>query len=115
MLDWLFMMLMVFAILLMFFSIEYFKDKDYFWSFAFALLSTVLWFLLASSVLEIEQSYQMFNSTSGEVEEGIHIITSKIAPEMVYLFMIPGIIMFIFTVLQVFTAVYDSIFKKGRR
>lgn len=115
MFDWLFVMLLVIAFVLMILSIDKYNEKDYFWAFTFCLICTVLWFLLAASVLEIEQSYTMYNATSHQIESGVSIVTSKIAPEMVYLFQLPGIIMFIFTFVIVFLSISDFIKKRRMR
>jgi len=113
MLNWLFIILFISALIFMFFAIDKFREGDMFWAFIFSILDTVLWFFLAANMLEIEASYEIYNATSGQVETGIHTITSKVAPEMVYFLQIPGIIMMIFTIVQVFLTA-STIFKNKK-
>lgn len=111
MLDWLFILLLIAAILLILMAIE-FRD-ELFWGSTFTLLDIFLWFLLAASVLEIEVPYQAFNTTSGAIETGTHIVTSKVAPEMVYLFDGIGAIMLIYFIGYVmFPIVLNVIYKR---
>jgi hypothetical protein len=106
-------MLIILAFLFMVLGITKFKEQDYLWSFTFTLLSTVIWYILAVSIMELEVPYEMFNATSGNIETGVHTYTSKVSPEMVYFFIMMAAINIIFTVLQVFVAV-GSIFKKRK-
>ena len=113
MLDWLAIIFIIMALLFMLLGIDKFRDKDYLWSFIFTLISIVMWYILAASILETETPYQLYNATSGNIETGISIYTSKVAPEMVYFFYMMASINIIFMVLQVFVAV-GSIFKRKR-
>ena len=113
MLEWFTVMLIILAFMLMLLGIDKFKEKNYLWSFTFTLVSTVIWYILAASIMEAEVPYEMFNATSGNIETGVHVYTSKVAPEMVYFFMMMAVINLIFTVLQVFV-VAGSIFKERR-
>jgi len=94
-------------------SVEYYREKNYFWAWVFTLLCMTTWFFLAGSTLEIEKPYQMFNATSGNIETGIHTITSKTSPEQLYFYMLLGIIMFLFFTLQTFVQA-SLLFKKRK-
>jgi len=113
MFDWFQVIIIFIALIFMLLGIEKFKEKDQLWAFTFTLLSTVTWYILAASTMETEVPYQIYNATSGNIETGVHIASSKVSPQMVYFFIMMAVLNLIFTVLQVFVAV-GSIFKKGR-
>lgn len=113
MLDYLVVVFILLAFIFMFLGIENFKEKDYYWSFVCTLISIFIWFLLSASILETEAPWEMFNGTSGNIETGVNVYASKIAPELVYFFYMMAMINIIFEVLQVFVAV-GSLFKKRR-
>lgn len=86
-----FVILMLFTIILMIYSIEERR-------IAFCLLTSILWLILALFTIQgIEIPYQMFNSTSGNIETGVHTIQTNLDP-LSYVFMALGIIMFILTI-----------------
>lgn len=88
MLDIIFIILAFLAILLLFYSIS---ERG----IAFTLIDSLLWFILALFLLQgIEVPYEMFNSTSGNIETGVHVIRTNLDP-LSYLFMGIGAIMFI--------------------
>jgi len=101
------------AILFLLIAVEKMREKDWFWSFVFTLLDTVIWFILAASILEVETPYEMFNATSGQVETGIHTVNSKVAPEMVYFFQMMGLVMLVVNVSILFMGISDFLKKKG--
>jgi len=47
---------------------EYTEHK--YWTIIFAFLSMSMWFICAFGVLDLETGYQLFNSTSGNIETG---------------------------------------------
>ena len=99
MLDIIFVLLMMFTIILMLYSI---MEKNN----AFCVITAVLWFILALFMLQgIEMPYQMFNATSGDIETGTQIIRDNLSP-LSYLFMGLGALMFLLFVtftLELFT------------
>jgi len=113
MIDWLIIIFIIMAILFLLVAVEKMRDRDWFWSFIFTLLDAIIWFILAASILEVEESYQMFNATSGNVETGIHTVTSKVAPEMVYFFQMMALIMFVVNIAIAFMGISDYLKKKG--
>jgi len=115
MIDWMFIMFVLMAIMFMMLAIQY-HDKSIFWCTTFTLIDTVIWFLLAASVLEIEMPYALYNVSSNNVETGIQIYTSKVAPEMVYFFMLMGTIMMIYGVGYILgPTIYKTLFKRKIR
>jgi len=94
MLDWMFIMLLVICVLLTLMIIEF--DYGIFWNSTLTMIGIVLWFVLAASIMQIEIPYQIYNSTSGNIETGYHMFTSPISPYLVYFFMLFGIIMMIY-------------------
>jgi formate hydrogenlyase subunit 3/multisubunit Na+/H+ antiporter MnhD subunit len=88
MLDIIFIVLVVFAILLMLYAIS---ERNT----ALCIIDSIFWFILALFMIQgIETPYTMFNSTSGNIESGMNIVTSNLSP-ISYLFMGLGAIMFI--------------------
>jgi len=100
MLESLFIILLIFAILLLTLSLEH--EKNPFWNLVAITTDAALWFILALGVIEIELPYQIYNSSSGNVEEGVHIFTSIYSIYISYVFMLFGVIMFIYLVVMIF-------------
>lgn len=87
MLDVVLVLLFVFAIIMMIYSIS---ER----SAALIMMSAILWLILALFMLQgVEIPYQMFNATSGDIETGVHTIQNNLEP-LAYLFMGFGAIMF---------------------
>lgn len=88
MLDVIFIILFIFNIILMIYAIQ---DRR----IAFTIASGIIWFTIALFILQgIELPYQMYNSTSGNIETGVHTIQTNLDP-LAYLFMAFGLILFI--------------------
>lgn len=88
MLDIIAILLILFAIILLFYAIT---ER----SPAFCLLDAILWLILAVILLQgIETPYQMYNASSGNIETGVHTIKDNLIP-ITYLFEGVAIIMFI--------------------
>jgi uncharacterized membrane protein len=88
MLDIIFVLLMMFTIILMLYSI---MEKNN----AFCVITAVLWFILALFMLQgIEIPYNGFNTTSGDLEVGLQNVTSNLTP-LSYLFTGLGALMFL--------------------
>jgi len=94
--DWMFAIFLVMAFILIVLIIQYHDDP--FWGGMFTILDVVVWFLLASTVLEMESPTFQYNTTLTAYEPALVIFTSKVAPEMVYFFYMMAIIMFVFFV-----------------
>lgn len=102
MMELMFIMLLVFAILFIVFAIEF--EHNSFWNLISIVLSAVLWFILALSVMQIERPYEIYNASSGVVETGYHTFTSPVSPFISYIFMGMGVIMMIY----LFAMTYDK-------
>jgi len=100
MLDWLFIMLLVIAVLLIIMSIEY--EGNPFWNLITCILSTVLWFILALGVLRLDTPYQIFNSTSGNLETGMHSYTVPGDIYIAYIFIALGVLTMIYFIAMAF-------------
>ena len=100
MLDIIFIILFFLTIIMMFYSI---MERH----ITFTILTTVMWLVLALLLLQgIEVPYEMFNSTSGNIETGVHVIQNNLVP-LSYLFMGFGAIMFLLFVLFSMDALSD--------
>lgn len=116
MIDWMFIIFILMAILFMMLAIEYRHSESKFWCVTFIFIDSVIWYLLAASVLEIEMPFALYNASSNNIETGSHIFTSKVAPEMLYFFMMMGSIMVVYGVGYIFgPLIYEVIFKKKWR
>ena len=62
MLDWMFMIFLIIAFILIVLAIQYHDDP--FWGGLFTVLDIIMWILLASTVLEIESPAYIFNTTT---------------------------------------------------
>jgi len=102
-------LLFILGVLFIIFSIEY--ERNPFWNLISITLSIPIWFILGLSQMQLEQPYQIFNSTSGNIETGIHTITSPISPYLTYLFVGIGMLMIIYLIAMV----YDKYQVYGRR
>lgn len=108
MLDWLFIILLIFAIILVIMSIEF--EKHDFWSITSIVLSIPIFFSLSFGVLEFHRPYEIFNSTSGNIETGLHNFTITGDIYLSYLFTGLACIMIVFLIIRVFM-VYEILNK----
>ena len=106
MLDIILVILILFAIIMMIYSI---LER----SPAFSIITAILWLIIAVFMLQgVEVPYEMFNATSGNIESGVHTIQTNLDP-LSYLFTGFGAVMFILFVtfaMEIFTD-----YKKMRR
>jgi len=101
MLDIIFILLTFLAIVLMIYSIS---ER----AIALVLMNSIMWMILGVFFVQgIEVPYEMFNSTSGNIETGVHVITSNLDP-LSYLFMGISIIMFILFISFILETLYDA-------
>jgi uncharacterized membrane protein len=84
MLEAIFYVLLIFAVLLILFTVQY--EKHIIWSIIGSALACFIWAVLAISIYELERPYEMFNVTSGNIETGIHEITMVGAGGISWLF-----------------------------
>jgi len=73
----------------------------------FVLVSTVIWFILASAVIEIEIPYQFYNSTGNFTVTGYQVYGDSTAVSLVYLFQMFAVIQIVFGVGSIPFYVFD--------
>jgi hypothetical protein len=112
MLETLWIILFIIAILLIVIVAELeYNDFPYYWGLMLTLLDTIMWFVLSASVFEIEKPWAMYNVSSSQIETGIHIVTSKVSPEMSYFCLMMAIAMMVYmgyAVFSTFKQLYDE-------
>jgi hypothetical protein len=114
MIDWMFMIFLIMAFMLIILIIQYHDDP--FWGGMFTVLDIIVWFLLAATVLEIESPSYIYNSTLGAMEPQLFKYTSTVAPEMVYFFYMMACIMIVFFVgYFLFSPIYELVTGKKWR
>ena len=100
MLDWMFIVLLMIAILFTILSIV--TDWGIFWNVVFIIGAIILFFTLAGSTMYIETPYTMYNATSGNIEEGYHTTQSTVSPYISYVFHFMAIVMMLYFVGYIF-------------
>lgn len=110
MLETIFILLLIFAILLIIMAIEYHDNA--FWELVFIVLDVPLWFILALSNMQIERPWEMYNTSSQQIETGIHTVTSPISPYLTYFFMGIGLVMMVYMIAVLFGSVYEKSWRK---
>ena len=112
MLDIQFVLLLVFAILMLVISIEYEASGHKYWNIVGIFLAAGLFLIVAVGSMEIEIPYQAFNSSSGQVETGYQVYTGM--PWLSYLFVGCAVVSIIYMVTLVFEPLI-KVFKKMKR
>ena len=110
MLETIFILLLIFAILLIILAIEY-HDNPY-WELVFIVLDIPLWFILALSNMQIERPWEMYNVSSNQIETGIHIVSSPVSPYLTYFFMGIGLVMMIYMIVVIWGSFYEKSWRK---
>lgn len=92
MLEIIYVLIFLFNVILMFYAIQ--NRVPY-----VAILNATIWLVLGLFTLQgIDIPYEMYNPTTGLIETGVHTITSDTLNAFSYLFILLGVIMFIFFV-----------------
>ena len=110
MLDWIFIMLLMIAILFTMMSII--TDFGIFWNVIFILVAIIIFIILSAGIHELETPYQMYNATSGNIETGYQTIYKPMNTYLSYLFMLFSIVMIIYFVGYI---IGPAIYKKWMR
>lgn len=112
MLETLWIILLIIAILLMFVIAELeYNEFPYYWGLMLTLLDVIIWFILSASVFEIEKPWAMYNVSSSQIETGIHVVSSKVSPEMSYFCLMMAISMFVYfgyAIFSTFKQLYNA-------
>jgi len=99
-----FIVLLIFAIVLMIFSV--WNEDNPFWNIVSMAISFPLWWILGYSQLELEFPYTAITSDD-VIVTGIHTYTSPISPFLLYLFWGIGVICFIYLMAMVWDKWYN--------
>ena len=101
MLDWMFILLFIFAFLMLILAIS--EEDNPFWNIIGSLVSAILWIILGISQMEIEIPYTAINSAD-VIVTGVHTYTSPISPYLTYFF----IAMFWISFIYLFAMIWDK-------
>ena len=105
MLETLFIILVIISIILLLITLA--EDNEY-WTIVGATICCVLFMVLALGCVQLERPYEIFNSTSGAIETGIHSYTNEVTIYTSYVFLIFfGATLFYFIV-KVFDIAYSK-------
>lgn len=97
-----FVMLFIFAIVMLIFSVVY--ERNGYWNLLGAFISSITWLVLSLSQMQIEIPYQFYNETTNTTITGSHVFSSPISPYLTYFFF--GL--FVVTQLYVWAMVWDK-------
>lgn len=107
---WIILLIVAIILILVIADLDY-HDYPIYWVAMLSILDTIVWFLLAASVFELEEPWSSFNATSGFVEHGITIVTSKVSPEVMYFCLMMAACMMLYdtyAILTLFRELYDE-------
>ena len=79
-----FIILFIFAVVMLIFSVVY--EKNYYWNLVGAALSSFTFLILALSQMELQFPYQFIVSNNTTVVTGVHTYTDPISPYLTYYF-----------------------------
>ena len=99
MLDLMFIILIIFAVLTMIIAYEY-SDA------VFAIMSSVAWFVAALGALRIEIPFEIYNASSGNIETGTHVFENLW--QFSYLFMGFAVVTFIGFMTYTLATLYEK-------
>lgn len=105
MLDWMFIMFFILAIVMLLIAIAN-EGHDY-WNISASFISATLWLILALSQMELEIPWQMMNTSSNAIETGYHTFSSPISPYLVYFFVLMFWICFIYFLAMIWDKWYN--------
>ena len=111
MLDWMFMLFILIAVIFIFLSIITREEESY-WKILFITLSTVIWFILALTNLNIETPYTFYNSTSGNTEMSYSSYVTEESIYLSYLFGLFAVLCMIYLIVLIFGMYYQRMDEK---
>lgn len=106
MLDFIYAIFVITALIIMLVASS--SDSE-FWATFYMTIDTVIYWFLAANSFEIEQTYTLFNATSGAVESGISIYTSKVSVPIFWLFLGLGSICLVISIYMVFSMIKTAL------
>jgi len=105
MLETIWILLFIFAILLLIMAIEYRNNR--YLELVFLSIDIILWFILALSNMKIERPWEMYNVSSNQIETGTHVVTSSVSPYLTYIFSGIAIVVLIYLLVVLFTKIEE--------
>jgi len=112
MLDWMFMLFVVIAVIFIFLSITL-SENEPFWKILFITLSSVMWFILALSNLNIETPYTLYNSTTGITEMEYSPYIDEGSLYLTYFFGLMAVLCMIYLIVLIFGVYYQRLDEKN--
>lgn len=106
MFDFVFAIMIIAAFIILFLATQ---AEDEFWATFYMIIDTVIFYFLAASSWEIETIYTMFNATSGNIESGIAISTSKIGEAVFYLLLALGSICLVISLYMIYQMIKTAL------
>ena len=111
MLDWMFMLFFLIAIIFIIMSLIT-DEREAFWKLLFITVSIGIWFILALSNLNIETAYSIYNSTTGNTTLGFAPYIDEGSIYLSYFFGLMGCLCMIYLVVLIFDTYYAYMDKK---
>jgi hypothetical protein len=105
MLDWMFLILLIIAFLMIIFCLKTDEEEPY-WKILFIVISTVIWFILALSNLNIVTPYSIYNATTGNTTMGYSPYVDEGSTYMTYFFGLMGVLCMIYVIVILFDIYY---------
>jgi hypothetical protein len=102
MFDFVFAVFIIAAFIILFLATQ---AEDEFWALFYMIFDTVVWFFLAASSWEVETIYTMFNTSSGTIESGIAISTSKVGVSVFWLLVALDAICLVISIYMTFSMI----------
>ena len=113
MLDWMFMLLLITAILFIILCLKTDEKKEPYWKILFISLAVVLFFILALSNLNIQTPYTFYNSTSGDTEMKYDIFVDEASTYLSYFFALMALLCMIYIIILIFDIYYQRLDEKN--
>ena len=114
MLDWLFIMFLMLAILFLLIAIFIPEDlyEEPYWKTVFVALSAGLWFMLALFNLDIQTAYPCYNSTTGNTTLQYATYINAGSIYLSYFYGLMGCLCMIYIIVLVFGYYYEKLDEK---
>jgi hypothetical protein len=115
MLDWIFILLIMLAILFMILSIEFYGQDNY-WNIILIPLTISLWFIIAILTTGgIQTPYSVYNSTTGNTTLWYDTYAPAEFIYLSYVFGLLGVLNIIYLIVTIFGYYYERIDRQNRR
>lgn len=105
MLDWMFILFIILAIFFIILAITI-DTSEPFWKLMFITLSTVLWFILALNMFNIQTPYTNYNETTGQTEMLYKQYYNESDIYLSYFFALMGILTMLYLIILIFDTYY---------